>query len=1136
MKKFLLLLLSNITMLTLAFAQQAGKIDTTFNSGDMGFGWGFGANGTIYATSLQSDGKIIIGGDFTSYNGMTRNHIARLNIDGSIDYTFDPMYGAYNFPDCNISAINIQSDGKIIIGGKFTSFKGVTRNYIARLNADGSLDETFDPGSGANNDVKTISIQSDGKIIVGGYFSSYNGVARKCIARLNTEGSLDNTFDPGTGASTNVLATGIQSDGKIIVGGNLTSFNGITCNNLVRLNPDGSVDNTFNSGSGANSYIVTMDIQSDGKIIIGGYFSSYNGVAIENIARLNEDGTLDPAFNPGTGYNTTVLTAKIKNDGKIVVGGIKYTSSSGAIRVLETDGSLSASFNSGIGPNRGVYATCCQSDGKIIVGGFFTSYNRLGGNHIIRFNANGSLDATFNPGTGANDIIYTTNLQSDGKIIIGGSFSSYNGVTRNLIARLNTDGSLDTAFNSGTDANYFVRSSCIQTDGKIIIGGNFRSYDGVTRRCIARLNNDGSLDTTFNPGTGIDPNSAYSNVYSINIQADGKIIIGGHFSKYNDISRRNIARLNADGSLDNSFNPGSGPNDIYTGGVIYSMDFQNDGKIIIGGGFTKYSGTPINCIARLNANGSLDNTFNIGSGIDPYPGTVETINIQPDGKIIVGGHNFKKYNGISCKDIIRLNPNGSLDNTFGAEPNSGVSVSCIQTDGKIIIGGGFAFFNGVARKSIVRLNVDGSLDNTFNPGTGANGMVNTISIQNDGNIILGGDFTSYNETGRNCITRCIGKSCVALSPIISSNGPVAFCNGSSAILSSTAANSYLWSNGATTNNITVTESGNYFVAIDSAGCTGSSVTLTVTVNSLPSISISSTTTICAGSSTTLSGSGADTYLWTSGPATETNVVSPLTATTYTLTGTITATGCTNTSSQLITVNALPAVSISFFSNISCFEGNDGVIMLNSVGGLAPYSYSWFPTGGSSTSASNLVQGTYSISISDKNACKNTISQTITQPATALSVNVSGTDASCSGCIDGSASATASGGTSPYSFSWSGLQTTAAIIGLTAKEYTVCVMDAEGCGTCKSYVVSEPTGISSFISDHGIKIYPNPSDNFNIELKDSSKALPYEITDVFGRAIIRGFLSNKITLLNLSAFDAGVYMLRVNDKVLRLIKN
>ncbi|MES2838338.1 MAG: T9SS type A sorting domain-containing protein [Bacteroidota bacterium] len=354
---------------------------------------------------------------------------------GSNDNTFNPGTGATNF----VEATAIQSDGKIIVGGSFMHFNGTPRNSIARINDDGSLDGPFNPVTGIAY-VRTISLQTDGKIIIGGRNFSFSNL----VTRINTDGTLDGTYTPGSGPDSDVYSSLLQSDGKIIIGGGFTFYNGTARNNIARLNSDGTLDGTFDPGLGANngnttSTIWTSALQSDGKIIIGGSFTLYNGVARNYIARLSVDGTLDTTFDPGTGANSFVYTSSI------------------------------------------------QSDGKIIIGGVFTTYNGIARNGIARLNTNGTLDLTFDPGTGANNSVEAIQIQGDGKIIIGGGFTSYNGVPRKNIARLNSDGTLDTNFDTSVGANDVVYSAEIQSDGKIIIGGFFTSYDNVTRNCIARI-------------------------------------------------------------------------------------------------------------------------------------------------------------------------------------------------------------------------------------------------------------------------------------------------------------------------------------------------------------------------------------------------------------------------------------------------------------------------------------------------------------------------------------------------------------------------------------------------------------------------------------------------------------------------
>ncbi|SMD44497.1 delta-60 repeat domain-containing protein/Por secretion system C-terminal sorting domain-containing protein [Aquiflexum balticum DSM 16537] len=739
MKRQLLFLF--LSLLAFLARAQDGSNDLSFNADKINFG--DGASFTVLTTAIQPNGKILIGGEFGFFNGIARSRIARLNEDGSLDTSFNPGTGA----NLQVLTLALQSDGKILIGGVFSQYNGVDRIRIARLNADGSLDTSFNPGTGANNIVRTLAVQADGKVLITGDFSQYNGVAINRIARLNSDGSLDTSFNPGTGPNSFIWTTQIQPDGKIIIGGEFGVYNGVARSRIARLNTDGTLDSSFDPGigpAGFNPRINAMTLQSDGKIIIGGFFTSYNGTAINRIARLNADGSLETSFNPGTGANNSIVTTQIQADGKIIIGG-GFTSYNGTARNyiarLNADGSLDTSFNPGTGANGSILTIQIQADGKIIIGGVFTSYNGTARNYIARLNADGSLDTSFNPGTGTNSGINTTQIQADGKIIVGGNFTSYNGTARNRIARLNADGSLDTSFNPGTGANNWIVTTQIQSDGKIIVGGNFTSYNGTAINRIARLNTDGSLDTSFNPGTGTN-----SGINTTQIQADGKIIVGGNFTSYNGTARNRIARLNADGSLDTSFNPGTGANNW-----IVTTQIQSDGKIIVGGNFTSYNGTAINRIARLNTDGSLDTSFNPGTVANNW---IRTTQIQADGKIIIGGQ-FT----IARNYIARLNADGSLDTSFnpGTGANNSIFTTQIQSDGKIIIGGFFISYNGTTRNFIARLNADGSLDTSFNPGTGANAPIRTTAIQPDGKIIIGGDFIGYDGVSRVRINRLLNS-------------------------------------------------------------------------------------------------------------------------------------------------------------------------------------------------------------------------------------------------------------------------------------------------------------------------------------------------------------------------------------------
>ena len=377
----------------------------------------------------------------------------------------------------------------------------------------GAIDPSFTPENGPNGLINDIAVQSDGKIIIVGSFTTYNGVSRNKIARLNSDGSLDNSFNPGSGTDYSIYKVAIQSDGKILIGGYFNTYNGSPKNYLARLNSNGSIDNSFNPGQGPNEYVFYIVELNGGKILIGGTFTTYNGVSRNRIARLNSNGSLDSSFDPGSGANPAAVNSiAIQNDGKIIIGG-GFTTFSGIIRKrvarLNINGSVDISFDPGQGANDGISSVAIDQNGKILVAGGIDSVAGVSRNGIARLNTDGSLDASFDPGTGFDSYIAEIVLALDGKILVGGNYTNFNGVSRNGIARLNPDGSLDTSFDPGTGVDNFIYAVAIQPNSRILYGGLFTKYNGISRNRIVRIfadNTTGVHNFQHNSGPLIFPN------------------------------------------------------------------------------------------------------------------------------------------------------------------------------------------------------------------------------------------------------------------------------------------------------------------------------------------------------------------------------------------------------------------------------------------------------------------------------------------------------------------------------------------------------------------------------------------------------------------------------------------------------
>lgn len=1315
---------ARITILT--DDQPAGALDREWNPDDVSFtnprfNLTPGANNVVRAVAVQSDNKTVIGGDFTSYNSFARNFVARINTDGSNDDTFNPGTGADDYVT-SLAVYPVTAGlqaGKIIVGGGFTSMNNVQRNGIARLNPNGSLDASFNPGTGVNGTVQSVSLQSDGKVVIGGEFTMVNGVELHNIARLNEDGSVDSTFTPGAGTDGVIWSVVVAEtpSRKIFVGGEFLEFNGSFRGNVARLNENGSLDVSYDSGGGADGPVYAMAAMADGRLIIGGYFATVDFTSRPNIARLLTTGGLDTSFTPGAGasdavyavtlqpldekpviggvftsYNMTrrlgvarlfvngtldtsfmdtaynhfaglpnsfgyetpnyVNSVALQSDGAVMIGGsfhqvggnfagqknfdpfvtradnwpflpyinntplapfgpnnystvwtradkrprynivrliggytpgpgnmgysfeensvdenagqmfvplrrtdgrlgevsltpitsdnlatnsvdfsldtgfsvlsppwlqdyfifepisvgqveerfIKYNivndqsiegdepfglklvapvgsitlgadvfplgaalgisesvgilvdddfnkgilafsatnyfsseSSSMRITVVRTNGSsgsisvryytvngtaingsdytgttlstlsfgsgetsktinipinndnliepdetfyvvltnatggakiygnnLTTSFtatnsvtaqaviidndplvsagrisfvdtgftaveNAGVGlvtlqrrgnnvgqlqatigvssgtaangtdfagftntvvwvsgdsvsktisvpliddssvegaetvslrilstvpagltglvdaatltivdddqfgtlsfsqaffdtDERGTNATITvvrtggvgetvsvdyslapgtavagtdyvdttgtltfgpgimatnfevvvldnatvATNGFLDVGLVLSDYRTNGAIHTagtvststLRIyddefygDPAGSLDTAFSPLAGSSNAIYSVLLQPDGKLLVGGEFRTLNRTVRNRVGRLNTNGTLDLTFSPRGGPNNTVRSMALQDDGRLVIGGFFTSVHSTNRNRIARLLADGAVDRFFNPGAGAD-----NPVYAVAICPDGRIVVGGAFTTMNGISRSGIALLETNGTVIPTFNPGSG-----VVGTVYAVAVQPDGKIIIGGDFESFNGALVPYLARINPDGSIDPTFDAGTGPD---GAVRAIAIQPDGKILIGG-SFTEVNGTPRGRLARLSASGAVDIAFMgavAGADGDVNAIALQYDSKVIVAGEFTMFNGVNRRGITRLNRNGKTDATINFGLGTDDAVNTVAVQTDRKLVIGGRFNSYDGQSRAYLARIHGGS------------------------------------------------------------------------------------------------------------------------------------------------------------------------------------------------------------------------------------------------------------------------------------------------------------------------------------------------------------------------------------------
>ncbi len=525
-------------------------------------------SGGIVDVVPTPDGKFYLGTQEGVGQGTT-GLVRRYSSNGSLDLSFErPVLAWGPGPATYLTGLALQPDGNLIISGKFDTVNGAATPNIARVFPAGNVDLGFT--------VSAIIWGHRAQVLPGGkiLIDASNGVGNpNKFYRLNSDGSLDGSFTKANDISEVLNRWVLDSVGRVVFFGKSNS----TGQQYYRLNPEGDLDTGFNALIGEFGKIHSIARQADGKFILAGIFNAVGGASRNYIARVNSDGTTDPAFVPGSGFDAPPSSILVQPDGKILVIGTFTTfngSPVGKLVRLNSDGSLDAGFAPAF--NNDIYAIALQPDGKIVATGIFSVVFTTARTGIARVNADGSLDIGFNPLVGGGVNLTSVIAQADGKIVFSGSFNGVNGFNRTGMARLNSDGSTDTAFNSNGAGGTVLQ----QSDGKYIIYGSN----------IKRRNNDGSPDATF---ANVSFGGSDVRINSVIIQAEGTLIVGGNFSTVNGLTRKNLVRLNTNGMLDQVFFA-EGPK-----GIVRALAGQPDNKALVGGDFAAFGSSIRAGIVRI---------------------------------------------------------------------------------------------------------------------------------------------------------------------------------------------------------------------------------------------------------------------------------------------------------------------------------------------------------------------------------------------------------------------------------------------------------------------------------------------------------------------------------------------------------
>ncbi len=343
------ILQTGLELLILVLALLTSRVSAAAGPGAVDSTYAGSVSGLVSALGLQPDGRLVVGGSFT----VPRTNIARLWPNGAVDTTFQARaYGGA------VSCVAIQRDGRIVIGGSFIAVNGITQRGVARLNANGALDRSFIPP--VYSSVYAVAVQTDNKVIVAG-----GSTGSGYVSRLNADGSPESSF-PTNLANDAVYSVALQPDGQILVGGSFTTFNGVPRGRFARLTADGWLDPTFGSSGATGGAVQCIQAQRDGDMVIVGQFTTVNKVSCPYIARLTSYGGLDSSFVPAT-INGSLYTAVVQPDGRIIAGGYFSTAGSANIVRFNANGTIDTSFESSAPPR--IYSLALQNDSRIIAGG-----------------------------------------------------------------------------------------------------------------------------------------------------------------------------------------------------------------------------------------------------------------------------------------------------------------------------------------------------------------------------------------------------------------------------------------------------------------------------------------------------------------------------------------------------------------------------------------------------------------------------------------------------------------------------------------------------------------------------------------------------------------------------------------------
>jgi uncharacterized delta-60 repeat protein len=671
----------------------------------------------VKCIKVLSDGKILIGGNISFFKSKEVNNIIRMNTDNTLDTTFSFKGNK----ELIIKKIELQSSGDLIVFAQdYYSLLDVlgTGTHILRLDESGSIKNVVD----TLLNITSVSIQSDNKVIVGGG-DSQSGF----LYRLNSDLTRDNDFKNNNTFNNIVSCVGTYGS-FVYAGGPFSKVNGNIKNDIARFKSDGTIDAAFDIGSGTTDNIGSLEFQADGKILIGATLINYfNGTLYQTLVRLNTNGTVDTGFHPPKLYGPT---SDIVVSGSSIYFAVNYilNSSQSYIIRLKSDGTLDGGFHPFLLDEAGFSdLIIAKTENAIIFNNSTTTGNIYG---LSAADLSGKLVRSFAPETGRLGKVVIADY-FNGKLVTAGDFIRMNELFTYGVALIDKYGVIDQSFllhqNLGS-----VKQVKILDNLHLLIN---------TQTNFFMLNNKAEIDSAFN----FKPFKTLYEVMKFITLKSGKIIV---------CNGNSVFQLNSDGTEDPAFSSGTGIGNMYTS--VFDFDIQ-DNKIIYGSEFDSFNGVSATRLIRLKSDGSVDTSFNIGTGPDNSVSLVKVLN---SGEMIIGGF-FNHFNGIAVPNrIVKLSRDGVVDLNFiknqklqGFQNGINVLGSKVEViDSMIFVKGDF---------SVAKFSTSGNIYNEFQLPENVR-QINDIVTAKDTTTVPGGKksqnldiinsylyaFGSFTESGR----------------------------------------------------------------------------------------------------------------------------------------------------------------------------------------------------------------------------------------------------------------------------------------------------------------------------------------------------------------------------------------------------